>query len=903
MELWSILRQKLRALTRRKRLEQDLNDEMAFHLAMRQQKLRAQGVAESEAHAASKRAFGNAALLKEKTRDLWTFHWLEHLRQDLHYAMRSLRKTPVLTTVVVLSLALGIGANTAIFSMINSVILRMLPIQKPQEFVLVLTQRPGREPDGGYSNALWEAIRDQQDVFSGTLAWSSVQFNLAQGGAAKLVNGIFVSGNYFNTLGIAPAAGRLISAADDDRGCTPTAVLSYGFWQSHFGAAENALGSTISLNQQSFQVIGVSPEHFYGVEVGKNFDVAVPVCASVLLDKDNINSPSRGWLTAMGRVKAGIPLEQLQARIAILSPSIIKAGVDSDWDPPDQQRFLLTKLVVSPASSGYSDLRQTFQEPLTILMVIVALVLLIACANIASLLLARATTRTREIAIRKALGASRKRLIQQLLTESLLLSVMGGGVGLLLARWGSILLVRNLSTGRNPVFLDLSLDGPVLGFTFAAAVLTGMLVGLLPALRSTRVALIEAMKARTTAGSENRSHFRAGKWIVGGQVALSLLLLVGGGLLLRTFTKLLTLDVGFDRNNVLVAIAKPPWFARDTDKIPVEQRSTAYEEIRRRIQAIPGVISAACSYTTPMGDNNWFNMIQVETPGASQGEVDSVLVNLVSPGYFATMRTPLLAGRDFDEHDTKTSSSVAIVTQALAHQFFPGINAVGRRFGWYKDKTRPQVEIIGIVKDSKYERMREKMRSTVFLPTTQTPPNEGYAQEFVLRTSVPPRLLISSVQKAVNEVNQGIPLEFHTLAEQVNDNLVQERLLATLSGFFGVLALLLAMIGLYGVLSYLVTQRQVEFGIRMALGAQQNSILRLVMRDVLIVLAAGLTAGLAISLVGAKVLQKMLYGLEPRDPITIVMAVCLLSAMALLAGYLPARRATRVDPMVALRYE
>jgi len=901
MEIWSILRQKVLALVRRRRLEQDLDDEMAFHLAMRRQKLQSQGASPGDAGDAAKRAFGNAARVKESARDLWTFYWLERLVQDLRYAIRTLRKTPVLTTVVVLSLALGIGANTAIFSLINCVILRMLPVQKPQELALVFTQRPGRVADGGYSNALWEAIRDQQDVFSGTFAWSSMQFNLAQGGAAQLVNGIVVSGDYFNTLGVTPAAGRLISASDDHRGCTATAVLSYGFWQSHFGDAQNALGSTISLNQQSFQVIGVSTPRFYGVEVGRNFDIAIPVCAGALFDKRNLDSRSRGWLTAMGRVKPGISPEQLKARLAVLSPSIMQASLP-DWDPPDQQRWLKTLLVPVPAATGYSDLRREFREPLTILMVIVVLVLLIACANIASLLLARATTRTREIAIRKALGAARKRLIRQLLTESLLLSVLGAGVGLLFARWGSLLLMQNLSTGRNPVFLDLSLDGSVLGFTFAAAVLTGMLVGLMPALRSTRVALTEAMKARTVAGSENRSHFRAGKWIVGAQVALSLVLLVGGGLLLRTFTRLLTLDIGFDRNNVLLVTGKPPWFAADTDKVPPEQRNATYDEIVKRLRALPGVVSAGRSYTTPMGDNNYFTPIQADMPDSSMD--GDVLFNFVGPGYFESLRTPLLAGRDFNDQDTKNSLPVAIVNQTLVRKLFPGVNAIGRHFR--KDPTAkptpPLIEIVGIVKDSKYERMREVIPSTVFLPATQVP-HDSDAQEFVVRTSIPPSALIPSVQKIVAEVNKDIPLEFHTLAEQVNDNLVLERLLATLSGFFGVLALLLAMIGLYGVLSYLVTQRQVEFGIRMALGSQPVWILRLVMRDVFVVLAAGLAAGLAISLASVKVLQKMLYGMEARDPVTIVIAVCLLSAMALLAGYLPARRATRVDPMVALRYE
>jgi predicted permease len=832
------------------------------------------------------------------------FRWLEDLSQDVRYALRGLRKIPGVATVVVLSLALGIGANTAIFSLIDSVMLRLLPVERSQDLVTVLMQRPGRSASDGFTNALWEAVRDQQDVFSAVFAWSRAkQFDLAQGGTVRNVQGLMVSGDYFTALGIAPAAGRLIAAADDRRGCAPVAVLSYGFWQSHFGGAENALGSTLSLEQQPFQVIGISPPHFYGVEVGKNFDVAIPLCAAALFDKRNLDSRERWWLSIMGRVKPGMKPDAVNARLGVLSAAVMTAALP-DWEPADQQRFLKNKLFSAPAANGASVLRMVFRDPLNILMTIVALVLMIACANIASLMLARATARAKEMAIRKALGASRNRLVRQLLSESALLSFLGAALGLAFARWGGALLLRNLSTGRNPIFLDLSLDGRVLAFTLAVAMVSALLVGLLPALRSTRVALIEAMKAGQVVGGEPRLRFRLGKWIVAGQVALSLVLLIAGGLLLRTFVKLLTLDPGFDRNNVLVVIAKPQWFAADTAKVPPEQRPATYDEITRRLRALPGVTSVARTYTTPIGDDNSFTEIYADNPNAPTGKED-VYFNFVAAGYFETLRTPLLAGRDFNEGDTKNAAPVAIVNQAVARKYFSGLNALGRHFrrgDVPADQPASMIEIVGIVKDSKYDSLRQVTPPTVFIPATQAP-LRAQAEEFVLRTSVPPPTLISAVQQTVAQVSQQIPLEFHTLAEQVDDDLVQERLLATLAGFFSVLALVLAMIGLYGVLSYVVTQRRVEFGIRMALGAQRFSILHLVMRDVALLLAGGLAGGLAVALAIVQLLQKMLYGLTPRDPVTVVTSVCLLSAMALLAGYLPARRATRVDPMVALRYE
>ncbi|MGH9791779.1 MAG: FtsX-like permease family protein, partial [Candidatus Acidiferrales bacterium] len=563
---------------------------------------------------------------------------------------------------------------------------------------------------------------------------------------------------------------------------------------------------------------------------------------------------------------------------------------------------LQTRLVTVSAATGPSALRRRFGEPLRMLMAGVALVLLIGCANIASLMLARATTRAKEIAIRTALGASRSRVVRQLLTESVLLSSLGAALGLLFARLGSGLIVQNLATGGNRVFVDVSLDGRILGFTAGVAVLTGILVGLVPAVRSTRVSLIAATKSRQIAGSERRSRFHAGKWIVGGQLALSLVLLIGGGLLLHTFVKLLTLDAGFDLNNVLLVTVKAPWFAADTVKMAPEQRAAAYDEIGGRLRAIPGVISVARSFTTPIGSDNWYTSISADAANVPTGEQATAYFNFVTPGYFTTLRTPLLAGRDFDQRDTKNASPVAIVNESLTRRFFPGVKALGRSMSFRRAGQPVLVEIVGIVKDSKYQSLREVTPPTVFLPALQAPPG-GEAAEFVVRTSTPPSALIPTIQRALVDVNREFTLKFHSLAEQVADNLVQERLLATLSAFFGALALLLAMIGLYGVLNYLVTNRQTEFGIRMALGAAPASILGLVMRDVAIIVVGGVASGLAVALASVKLLQRMLFGLEPRDPLTMVTAVCLLSAMALLAGYLPARRAARVGPMIALRSE
>jgi putative ABC transport system permease protein len=895
---------RLRSLLRREVLESEADTELQFHFDQQVEKYLKSGMTREEATRRARLEIGGHEQLKEEIRDARGVNLMETLFQDIRYGLRILGRTPVISSVAVLSLALGIGANTAIFSLIDSVMLRMLPVEKPEELMQLRIQdpqSPNDEAEPTFTNPLWEELRNRQDFFTSIFAWSLTQFDLAQGGAVHGVNGLFLSGDYFRAVGVRPVAGRLITAADDQRGCPGVAVLSYGFWQDHFGGTQNAVGSALSLDNHSFSVIGVSAPGFFGLEVGNKFDVAIPVCAAEIFDgpKSRLDRRSWWWLNVAGRSKPGVGTDQLKARLGVVSPQVFTAALPQDWDLKHQQNFMKRRFETTPAATGTSYLRRQFTQPLHILMGVVGLVLLIACANIASLMLARAAARHKEIAVRKALGASRARLIRQLLTECVLLSTVGALLGVVFARWGSSLLVRYISTGDNKVFLDLTFDWRILSFTAGVAVFTGLLFGVLPAFRSTRVSLTSAMKGSLAVDADGRAKFRPGKWIVASQVALSLVLLVASGLFLRSLVKLVTLDAGFDRNNVLLIHAN-----LHNAKVPAAQQPAMFDEVESRLRTLPGVISASRSVMTPVSNYIWNNFLRVDTPNPPAGDAALAYFNYISPGYFRTMRTPLLAGRNFNDGDTKTAALVAVVNETLARTFFPKGDALGKYFRVQEDpgKSAPPIQIVGLVKDAKYQSLREEPHATAYFPVRQIP-EDSPEQVFELRTAARPAALVPSVQEAVAGVSKAIPLEFRTLAGQVNDSLVEERLLATLSTFFGALALLLAMIGLYGALSYLVAQRQPEFGIRMALGAPRGFILRLVMSDVVVVLAGGLAAGACLALATVGVLQKMLFGLAPHDSFTFLAAIGVLSAVAVVAGYLPARRAMRVDPMVALRYE
>lgn len=904
MSLLTSLRSVVTALVDRGRVDNDTDEELRAHVENRAADLERSGMIRAEAERRARIEFGALEKFKEECREAYGGRLIQVLLEDISYALRILSRTPLITAVALLSLALGIGANTAIFSLIDTLMLRLLPVRQPGELVRILREDPSRagRAVSSFTNPLWEQLRDRQDVFSGTFSWSAGQFNLAQGGMVRYVNGIYTSGGFFTTLGVRPAAGRLFSESDDQRGCPPTAVLSYGFWQEHFGGEPSAVGSTLPLNNHTFQIIGVSASGFSGVDVGSKFDVAVAVCAASVFDgkQSRLDHRSWWWLNIMGRIKPGLSREQIKARLAVLAPEVFAGAVPQDWDLDGQQRFRRRTLVAVPAASGTSYMREQFSEALYILMAVVGLVLLIACANIASLMLARTAARQKEFAVRKALGASRVRLIRQLLTECLLLSTAGALLGILFARWGSRLLVRYISTANNKIFLDLSLDWRILGFAAAVAVFTGLLFGVLPAFRSTRVSLTSAMKGSNQAeGSERRGKLRPGKWIVASQVALSLVLLVASGLFLRSFFELATLDLGFDRRDVLLVSAN-----LKSAEIPAARQNAVFDDIESRLAAIPGVLAVGRSVRTPVSNFEWNQHVQVDSPDAPKGEDALVYFNFVSAGYFPALRTPLLEGRNFNRGDSRSSAPVAIVNQTFVRKFFPHSRALGQYLQTDDSPgtKAPAIQIVGIVRDSKYESLREETYPQAFFPASQIP-EAADAENFELRAERLPSALLSSVQEAVRQVNKGISLDFHSLAAQVGDSLVQDRLLATLSTFFGSLALLLAMIGLYGALSYLVTVRRAEFGVRMALGAKPADILSVVMKDVAVVLGGGVTAGVLTSWLTVRFLQKMLFGLTAHDPLTMVAAIALFSGAAFLAGYLPARRAMRVDPMVALRYE
>jgi putative ABC transport system permease protein len=915
---------RLRSLFRRRPADQDLDDELRDHVERKTEEYVSKGLRPEEARRQALLEMGGVEKRKEECRDARRVTWLQDLAQDIRYGLRMVRKSPGFTAVAILTLALGIGANTAIFSLIDAVMLRTLPVSRPEE-LLQLKRQDSQYADVGspsfsnplslfwsggaspfFSNPLWEQVRDQQNVFSGVFAWANDRFDLARGGTIQPADGSFVSGDFFTTLGLRPAAGRLITGFDDYRGCPAVAVLGYGFWQGHYGGASGAVGSILPLNDHPFEVIGVAPRGFYGMEVGGKSEVFVPICTSEIFHTLPLEARAFWWLGVAGRIKPGISRAQLNARLRVLSPRIFTAALPQYWPAHEQRSFVKEKLVATSAVTGTSALRQQFDQPLQVLMAIVGLVLLIACANVASLMLTRGAVREKEIAVRHTFGASRWRLIKQLLAECVLLSAMGAIVGFLFARWGAVLLIRSFSIrtfyGTSPLFLDLSLDGRVLGFTAAVAVLTAALFGILPALRSTGGSLTSAMKGGPAIGLDRQGRFRSRKLIVASQVAVSLVLLVAAGLLLRSFAKLAALDPGFDPKNVLVVYSDTELSKDLMFRTP--SHHAMFGEIEDRLRSLPGVLSVSRSTHTPAGESSSEHSVHTGWSKAVTGDAALAWTNCVSPGYLGTLRMQFVEGRDFNGGDTSTSPMVAIIGQTAARRFFPGLDPVGRTF-WLDgvaSRPGPLIEVVGVVRHVMHASLREENRPAVFLPPTQ-PWDPTVADTFELRTAVRPTALISSVRAAVASVNSALPLEFHTLAQQVNDSIIQERLLAQLSGFFGFLALLLALVGLYGTVSYLVAQRQKEFGIRMALGAEAGSILRLIMRDVFSVLALGLLAGIAMSLAATRLLHQLLFGLGPRDIVTIATAVAALSIVALVAGYLPGRRAMKVDPMVALRYE
>jgi predicted permease len=894
--------------------EAEIVEELAQHLRDRHEELRSRGESEesadetvmaeldagclSDALKGVEHVYSAPVALGEQSRG----GFFTSVLQDVRYGTRVLRMNLPFTVVCVLSLALGIGANTAIFQLINAVRLRNLPAPNPQELAIVRVadrrfvqgRSTGRYPD--LSFPMWKEIEQKQQGFSSIAAWGPTVFNLTNGGQVRYARGMWVSGDFFRVLQQPAIMGRVLTPADDVKGCAlGPAVVSHSFWQREFAGDPNVIGRKFTLNGSPVEVVGVTPASFYGVEVGRSYDVAVPICAEAAMNGEKAISLLRHgwWLASIGRLKPGWTIEKATAQLQSVSYSIMESTLPTVYGPDSAKKYMEYKLGAFPGGNGFSSLRKQYQTPLWLMLAVSGIVLLIACANLANLMLARAGAREKEIAVRLALGASRTRLVRQLLTESLLLSIAGTIAGALLAMNLSSFLVKYLSTANSRIFLDCTMDWRVLGFMAFLACLTCVLFGLFPSLKATQTAPARVMNAAGRGITSTRERFSLRRILAASQVAMSLMLLVGALLFVRTLRNLLVLDAGFDRGGVLIV---------DADfknlNLPTAERVHFRERLLEQVQAAPGVRSASETYIVPVSGSGWNNFVVVD----GKRQEASVNMNNVSSKYFSTMGIPLLAGRDFDERDSAHAPKVAIINQEFARKIFGTDDAIGKTFKIEVYKGDPQYEyqVIGVVKNTKYYELREEFDPQAYYPQSQDDDPDP-STEIMVRSDLPSSGLTPGIKEAIARVNAGVVLDFQPLDELIKEGLLRERLLATLAGFFAVLAGILATVGLYGVIAYMVLRRTNEIGIRMALGARPLQILLMIVREASKLLGIGLAAGIILSLLAARAAGTLLFGLQSYDPATLVLAVLALAAVTIAASLIPANRAARLDPMIALR--
>ncbi len=907
-------------MSRRKRMMEDLDQDIRDFIERETQDNIERGMSPDEARYAALRKFGNVTRVKEDTRAVWSFAWIEHLSQDVRFGLRQLRRNPGFTTIAILTLGLGIGANTAIFSMINAVMLRPLPVRDPQRLV-ILKWRARQWPklNGGdswsgcpikatglkepvpegcsFSYPMFEQVRAQNSIFSAVFALvPSPQFGVSIDGHAGFANGEYVSGEFFRALGLRASAGRLLGPPDDSANASLAVVLSYSYWERQFGGAPSVVGKSITVNNVPFTVVGVGPPGFFGLDPGMARDLWLPLSTQSRLVRyvRKTADPASWWLMIGARLKPGVKDAQAQAATEVVFRRGVTSGPSPLLKPEDAPHVELPGI-----GRGLATLRKNFGDPLFLLMAAVGLVLLIACANIASLMLARTAARQKEFAVRFALGAEFSRIFRQLLTESLMIAAAGGLLGVVLAYLGSRSLAGFLSANWfASLAVDVHPDLRVLAFTVAIAALAGILFGLAPAARSARTAVAPALKESAPLLSEEVNkgwwiprRFGLGNALVVTQVALSILVLVGSSLLVRTLIVLATMNLGFDARNLIIFSVEP-----ELNGYKGERLASIFPELQRRLGVLPGVSSVGYSSGPLLAGA--YSARDVYFPGRS-GEQTDVLD--VGPNFFETMRIPLAAGRTYDTQDFNPASAkttkVAIVNQSFARRFFRGRNPVGQLI-CLDDKKPPDVEIVGVVGDTKYYGLREGIEPTMYFPMQ---PGDG---TFELRTALDPKMLIPSIREAVRSIDSNLPIDrLMTQSEQIDQDMFQERLVAWVSGAFALLALVVACIGLYGLLSFEVAQRTHEVGVRMALGASPRQVFGLVLSRGVRVVALGAVIGLAAALGLTRYLQSLLYGVRPIDPLAYAAVTVLLLVVTMGACYVPARRATKVDPMVALRYQ
>ena len=900
---------KLQSLFRRGRSAQRLNDEIQFHLDQQIAENLAAGMSREEARYAATRIFGNPTALKEETRDTWGWTWLEQFALDFRYGLRSLRKSPLFTTVAVLTLALGIGANTAIFSLVDQVLLQLLPVKHPEQLVLVV-ERGIRFGDSWGENDIsyptYRDFRDGNQIFSGMFCRYPTTVSLGYGDHTEQVAAELVSGSYFPVLGVTAAIGRTLTP-DDDRvpGGHPVAMLSYSFWQNRFSSDPSIVGRQIVINGYTFTVIGVSPAGFDGVELGYKSKVFIPMMMQAQMTplSDRLEERSLSWVTAFGRLKPGVNIAQAKASLQPLMHNILEVEVQEPtlqhYSDYDRAQFLKNSIDLLPGSQGWSSLREQMQTPLWVLAALSGAVLLLACANLANLLLARATTREREMAVRLAIGAGRRRIIRLLLVESLLLAVIGTAVGLGLAFLADHVLLATYFPGDSAGDFPISSvpDMRVLVFALAMMLLTALVFGLAPAIQGSQADLAPTLKDRAGSVTGGRQVFLR-KLLVSGQMALALLLLIGASLFLRTLANLERSGPGFSTEHLMAFSVNPSLNGYVDDRA-----KDFFRRLTGDLQTLPGVSSVGLSTMPVLQGHGWSNPVIAEGYSADPGQEQRPICDMISPKLFTTLGVPIVAGRDFTVLDTRP---VAIINETLARKYFAGRDPVGLHIGLVDDRTAtpdtPNLEVVGVVQDLKFKNLRDPAPPQAYLPYWHD--EKSRFMTFYLRTRVDPQQLAQAVREQVRRLDPNVPVvDLRTVNEQIGLSLKSERLVASLSAVFGALAMALAVIGLYGVMAYTVARRKHEIGIRVALGALQSDVLWMVMRQVALLSGTGLAIGALLAFALGSLIRSQLYGLQPHDPFTFAFAALVLGVSAGAAGLIPSWRASRVDPMVALRYE
>ena len=940
--MFAQLRGGLRALLRRRDVEAELDAELREYIECAADANVRAGMSREQATRAARAGVGSVAAVKDYVRDVGWERIVDSVWADLRFAGRGLRLNPGFSTIVVLTLALGIGANTALFTVVDAVFLKPLPVRNPGELVLMVWDAPdnrtrwaARGYDGtsgtddsstgnlegtSFPYLTYERMREAKEAFAGVFGFAPIeQLNVIADGSAEIASGQYVTGDYYSVLGVQPYRGRMLTTMDDEPGAAPVAVIGWRFWQRRFGAAGDVIGKVVTINDVRFTIVGVSPPDFAGaLEIHEDADVTIPVHTDPLVQPTNLSldKPSLWWLRMMARLQPGVTRAQAQAR----TETVYQQSVVDAWKmDPEMPRRVVTAgtptvyphLMLTRGAQGDEFARRRYRRPLALLMAVVGLVLLIACINVANLLLARTAARQQEFAMRTALGASRWRLARQLFTESLVLAAIAGVVGMVAARWTKDVLLQWSAWIRGGAALEASLNARVLGFTVVISALTGILFGLAPALRAGALRVLPTVRAQI--GSADRSRPRFGRLLIILQVAVSLVLLVSAALFLRTLRNLHTVETGFDTGNVLLFRVKPQSSGYTDATI-----GPLYDRMLHRLRGVPGVTGVALSRHPLLGFSHRVQTLWLEPDHSHNG--DRLEVNVVSPGFFDTMGIRVATGRTLLASDTASSLHVVVVNETFARTYFPDRSPIGEHFLMGaggegtgnprrpENMTRPNdnvLEIVGVVADAKYTDLRTRVRPTVYRPYLQSPSLQA---TFEIRYAGTAAAIVPAVRAAVQQIDSRLPVfDLRTQAEQTETSVGEERMFANLSSAVGGLVLVLAAVGLYGVMSYSVRRRTAEIGVRMALGAQRRDVLRMVLRESLTLVSLGVAVGVPVAFVGARtlsaVLDDLLYGVQSTDPVSFALAVGTLLSVAVCAAYVPAVRAARTDPMVALRCE